>query len=319
MSDLLTLVPQLGDDPGPWALVTLIQAEGSTYRKAGAHLLVSQTRRLGMLSGGCLEADVAARCAPVLRGEEQVLEFVIDTRRLLGCEGRLTLLAERLPDTLAPAVQRVLRERTPLTLFTRHSGPNWSATSTEGDQRRDFAHRVLPQLRLCVFGSGPGAQPLKSMAEVLGWTAEQLVLASDPASRYPSDAWTVLGSAALAREHADSRTACVLMNHHVGRDSELLLALWGSATPFLGLLGSRRRRDQILGRLSFEHDLDLGHRELFAPVGLDLAAEGASQIALEICAQVQRVLAGESSANAVRELPSSRENGVHPRFHERSA
>jgi xanthine/CO dehydrogenase XdhC/CoxF family maturation factor len=42
-----------------WALATLFQAEGSTYRKAGARLLVdTDVGTLGVLSGGCLEEEV---------------------------------------------------------------------------------------------------------------------------------------------------------------------------------------------------------------------------------------------------------------------
>ncbi len=306
MSDLLTLLPQSGDDPGPWVMVTLTRAEGSTYRKAGAHLLVSPTRRLGMLSGGCVEAEVAARCAPLLQGGTEPLEMVLDTRRMLGCDGRLTLLAEPLPPELPRSVSRVLTERRGFRLYSRPVGSGWRPSSLEGEDGRDFVHEVQPPLRLCVFGSGPGARPVKQMAEILGWETEQLVLSSDPASRYPSAGWTILPASVSASRWVDARTACILMNHHVGRDAELLRALWDSLTPFLGLLGSRRRRDQILGRLSFEYGLDLSSRELYAPVGLDLGAEGASEIALEICAQIQRIFRGELPN--VHEFRSQRES-----------
>ena len=295
MSDLFSILPQIAGDPGPWVLVTLVRAEGSTYRKAGAHLLVSPARHIGMLSGGCLEADVAARCAPLFNASSEPLEMVIDTRRLLGCDGQLTLLAEPLPEALPSWIDNVLTQRRNLSLHSSRPGPQWKPTSLEVGAR-DFSHEVLPPLRLGIFGSGPGALPLKQMSGVLGWEAVQWVLASDPASRYPSDAWSVLptASAILRSSWVDERSACILMNHHVGRDADLLAQLWNSPTPFLGLLGSRRRRDQILGRLAFETALDLSVRELYAPVGIDLGAEGASEIALEICSQVQRVFAEQA-------------------------
>ena len=57
-----------------WALATLVQTEGSTYRKPGARLLVdTDGGTLGVLSGGCLEEEVGrhgrrviAHAAPVL-------------------------------------------------------------------------------------------------------------------------------------------------------------------------------------------------------------------------------------------------------------
>lgn len=290
MGDLLELLPQAAPELGPWVLVTLTGTQGSTYRREGAHLLVHAQGWKGMLSGGCLEAEVAARCAPVLAGEVPSLEVAIETRKLLGCHGALTLLVEPLPPTLTGQVARVERERRPLTLFSHRPGPGWRPTSP--DSQGEFAHQVLPPSRLLVFGSGPGAAPLRKLGAVLGWRSEQIVLSSDPAAARADAGWVVLSSRELSRIEVDRRTACVIMNHNVGRDSEVLCALWTSETPFVGLLGSRRRRDEILARLSFEHDLlDLGARELYAPVGLDLGAEGGAEIGLEICAQIQRVFA----------------------------
>ena len=91
------------------------------------------------------------------------------------------------------------------------------------------------------------------------------------------------------------------MNHHFGRDLELVQALWKSSSPFLGLLGSRKRKDQLLEKLVFNPQIDLESRHLFAPVGLDLGAEGPQQIALEICAQIQQVLSVAKPSILIRE------------------
>ncbi len=305
MSDLFRLLPQAAPDQGPWVLVTLVKTEGSTYRKRGAHLLVNADGYLGMLSGGCLEADVAARCAPVLSGEVEAVEMVIDTRRLLGCDGRLTLIGERLPPSLVEQVARAGEAREQVTLHTRTPGPGWrpSYASLPDTSPETYRQELQLPLRLLVFGSGPGAPPLLSMAGVLGWHSEQIVLGSDPAvQRYPEADWTVLPNGkVLAQMTMDRRTAAVVMNHHVGRDTEVLRALWGSELPFLGLLGSRKRREQILEALSFAaSDVDLDARHLYSPVGMDLAAEGAPEIALEICAQVQSEMAALARGESAR-------------------
>ena len=178
-------------------------------------------------------------------------------------------------------------------------GPGWFPTSiTPRDNA--FEHDLAPSLRLLVFGSGPGVPPLLRMAEVLGWESEQLVLAGDPAVPLrPRADWTVLPSAVSAVSQVDERTVCIVMNHHVGRDTETLLALWNTSTPFLGMLGSRRRRDEILERIAWSVDLE--SRVLHAPVGIELGAEGAAAISLEICAQIQREVVGAgNSLKAVR-------------------
>lgn len=58
-------------------LATIIQVEGSAYRKEGAIMLFTQNRRYGVLSGGCLEADLAER-APIVWEEGVPRIFVYD-------------------------------------------------------------------------------------------------------------------------------------------------------------------------------------------------------------------------------------------------
>ena len=41
-------------------MVTLVESKGSTYRRQGAKMIVSQEKQMvGAISGGCLENDVA--------------------------------------------------------------------------------------------------------------------------------------------------------------------------------------------------------------------------------------------------------------------
>jgi xanthine dehydrogenase accessory factor len=84
--------------------------------------------------------------------------------------------------------------------------------------------------------------------------------------------------------------AAIVMSHHLATDRVYLRALAGSGIPYVGLLGPRRRREQLLA--------DLGEagealaRRLHGPAGLDLGARGAESIALSIVAEIQAVLAG---------------------------
>src|SRR5688572_2982930 len=88
----------------PLVLATVAQTLGSTYRKAGAQMLIAGDGRVaGLLSGGCLEADLMARAGTVLEsGETATVHY--DTRSSddviwgigLGCEGAMTILLSRL-------------------------------------------------------------------------------------------------------------------------------------------------------------------------------------------------------------------------------
>jgi xanthine dehydrogenase accessory factor len=84
-------------------LATVVHVEGSAYRRPGARMLiVSDGRRIGSISGGCLEGELVQKAwwfteggVPVVRvydtssGEDAVWEFG------LGCNGVVQVMLER--------------------------------------------------------------------------------------------------------------------------------------------------------------------------------------------------------------------------------
>jgi len=83
------------------ALVTLVRAEGSSYRRPGAHLLIgSEGECAGTISGGCLEAEVVRKATWMVRGGAVVERYSTmfdDTAEIpfgLGCGGVVDLLIE---------------------------------------------------------------------------------------------------------------------------------------------------------------------------------------------------------------------------------
>src|SRR5215217_3153802 len=97
MKALQQIIKRVTEKPSqPWALATLVQTEGSTYRKPGARLLVEPNgKTLGVLSGGCLEEEIARYGQNVMANGSPVL-LSFDTRRLYGCDGRLRIFIEPL-------------------------------------------------------------------------------------------------------------------------------------------------------------------------------------------------------------------------------
>lgn len=87
----------------PCALATLVATSGSTYRKAGARMLIEPDGRItGLLSGGCFEQDLRERVQGVLDGAAPiVVEY--DMRGAddpifgigAGCEGAMRIVIER--------------------------------------------------------------------------------------------------------------------------------------------------------------------------------------------------------------------------------
>lgn len=91
----------------PLVLATIAETLGSTYRKAGAQMLIAPDgTAAGLLSGGCLEADLMERAHKVLEtGTAIAVEY--DTRSSddilwgigLGCEGAMRIVLTRLDAT----------------------------------------------------------------------------------------------------------------------------------------------------------------------------------------------------------------------------
>ena len=83
-------------------LTTVIAAQGSTYRRAGARmLLTSDGCSVGTISGGCLEADVAMRSQKVMASKQPIVVTYDTTSDEdivwglgLGCNGLVRVLIE---------------------------------------------------------------------------------------------------------------------------------------------------------------------------------------------------------------------------------
>lgn len=88
------------------ALATLVKAQGSTYRRPGARMLMtSQGQMVGSLSGGCLEGDVFEQAQAVITsGKPIVVQYdtMSDDDIIwglgLGCNGIVQIFIERIEE-----------------------------------------------------------------------------------------------------------------------------------------------------------------------------------------------------------------------------
>jgi xanthine dehydrogenase accessory factor len=84
------------------AMATVLRTEGSSYRKPGAWMLVTRDgTRVGTISGGCLEAEVARRIWWLTENGACIRRYSTDSDEDakdgygLGCGGAIHLLLER--------------------------------------------------------------------------------------------------------------------------------------------------------------------------------------------------------------------------------
>jgi len=87
-------------------------------------------------------------------------------------------------------------------------------------------------------------------------------------------------------------TLALVMTHNYLRDLELLALLLSSPVRYLGLLGPRKRTDQLLDDLK-EKGIEPKPEQLnrlYAPVGLDIGSEGPVEVALSIISEMNSVM-----------------------------
>jgi xanthine dehydrogenase accessory factor len=195
---------------------------------------------------------------------------------------RLTNGAQRLwPEdsvaaTLAEAIEAALRDDRAATVV--QDGESW------------FIHPQNPPPRMIVVGAVHVAQALVPMAAAAGFavtivdprrafaTEERFAGQATLVTEWPDDA--------LAALVPDARTAIVTLTHDPKLDDPALDAALRSPAFYIGALGSRRTHGKRVDRLT-----EAGHgpdaiARIHAPVGLDIGAVTAPEIALSIVAQV---------------------------------
>lgn len=296
-------------------LATLVAVEGSSYRRPGARLLVTDDGRIGSISGGCLEEDVLTRARKVMATGKPEL-VVYDTTSEndlvwgvgLGCHGVVHVLLEKVSPGAAwiRALTENLSRRLPTELAVVWRSERIDDLGTRVAAGKSvvapgttvFRQQVSPAAALVVFGAGDDAQPLVRMAKELGWH----VTVADPRpafatrERFAGADNLVVGTAEtlVARVAPESSALAVVMTHHYVHDRPILRDLLNRPLAYLGLLGPKKRADKILADLVADGGLDTAaaRRRLHAPVGLDLGADAPEEVALAIVSEMQATLAG---------------------------
>ena len=103
-TDLVNFFAQRVADGRPLVLASVYETAGSTYSKIGARMLIGGDAIFqGMLSGGCLEGDLAERAARVIendRPEQVTYDLGLNDEELwglgVGCDGLMRIFLQPL-------------------------------------------------------------------------------------------------------------------------------------------------------------------------------------------------------------------------------
>lgn len=311
----------------PAALATIVSISGSTYRRPGAKLLIeADGKMLGNVSGGCLEEDVREAALQVIGGgvPRSVRYKTSDDEGQvwglgLGCNGEVEIFIQPAPPLeLVHEVRSRLEGDEPFAVATRLSDGEGmgeamvvsrdraggrfaeqdSGVDTEGGATW-FTDVLRPPPHLVVCGAGDDALFLVRLASDTGFrvTVCDHRSAYATAERFPGAYRIVVGRPedGLDDVRATSDTYAVVKTHSLQHDRAWIERFLGTPVPYIGLLGPRARRDDIL------HGVPEGERHrVYGPVGLDLGSEGPEQIALSIVAEVLAVRMGRKGKSLRR-------------------
>lgn len=162
-----------------------------------------------------------------------------------------------------------------------------------GSHDGQFINIHNPPLRLVIIGAVHIAQSVIPMAQALGYD----VTVIDPrgafatGARFPGIAlhaeWP---DEVIPRIGLDARTAVIALTHDPKIDDPALQAALTSDVFYIGALGSKKTQASRAERLRGAGFGDAQLARIHGPIGLDIGAKGAPEIAVSIMGEVTRAL-----------------------------
>jgi xanthine dehydrogenase accessory factor len=169
-----------------------------------------------------------------------------------------------------------------------------------GQRFEIFLELIQPIVSLIIFGGGFDARPVSQLAKSLGWdvtVTDECVAHIAPVFFPDADKLSLCQREFIDRDFKiTSYTACVLMSHNYEYDRDILKKVLRSPSPYIGILGPRKRFDKMCGELQrqdFAIEKDDFHR-IHSPIGLDIGAETPDEIAVSIIAEIQSKFSNRS-------------------------
>ncbi|MGX9462785.1 XdhC family protein [Shewanella sp. A14] len=307
-----------------WVIAILTQVQGSSYRKPGAIMLFHPMgKSLGMLSGGCLEADLRRHAQRAIQ-TQQVIQLTYDatdesdTSYQLGCGGivnimmvslnkannylgllhvhdalmrgdngiyQLNIAGDGVPSHQLSGqfIEQTNHSTTPITLNSK--------TQKVTDQDCTLLQIPLrPPVHIGIFGGGLDAKPVAQIAQTMGWKVTIFDERTAYARTYDFPGCQIIKqpTANVASNILVDLDAAFLMSHNLQIDAKTLKVLQALPLAYISLLGPAHRRDKVLAMAELSLNDFSGY--FSAPAGLALGGELPGSVALSMLSQCHGVL-----------------------------
>lgn len=329
MFELLPILLEWIADNQAIAIATVTKTWGSSPRPVGSVLAVTADGQMaGSVSGGCVEGAVMKEALEVLNTNQiKHLHYGIsnDDAWAVGlmCGGELDVLVQPFPtgETQKRLLHALLNNEGGV-LYSKMNGieqnqvfftfdnqpinpsPQWLVAANAYAKRKSqvielegdmwFAHVFPKKSQLLIIGAVHIAVELVRLAKLFDF--ETIVI--DPrhtfAARtlFPESPHQMLvdwPAEVLPNFSLDVFTYAVLLTHDPKIDDQALHGFLNSNIGYIGALGSRKTHEKRVVRLREAGFSEEAIARIHAPVGVDIHAQGAKEIALSIVAELIKV------------------------------
>ncbi|WP_121662399.1 XdhC family protein [Metabacillus litoralis] len=321
-TDIYEILDTISESTQEMVLATIVNVDGSSYKKAGSTMLFHEDGvQTGLLSGGCLEEDLKERCKEYFHQKGSTLitydltaEDDLSWGQGVGCNGTIKVLIESITPELMSHLKKV-RELTnhgisvsyikQLSLEGDVYGYLFYTENAEyfGQWKGDFPQKekwqseairmendyllfkqeIQARPRLFIYGAGADARPLAQLAQQSGYG----VIVADWRPAY------------CHKDYFPSATETVVRS-----PEEFLTSYTFSTSDSIVLMTHHFQKDLELVKYLLKKQLSylgiLGSKDraqrllqgkkvqdwVHSPVGLSIGAEGPHEIAVSIVAEL---------------------------------
>lgn len=299
MSEVLQILNEVAAT-GAGALALIVERCGSAPRGVGAMLLLRPDGSCsGTVGGGSLEQQVVASLGQLQQdGHGVVRSFqLLAEQDGMPCGGSLTLLLAKLspaaiPVFAAAAVGLEAGSACTLQVGLTDSGQAcWSLDLPLHDAVQLYTIPLQPAPWLLICGAGHIGQALAPMAVAAGFKVSVLDDRAEllTADRFVAPVETVLVAGfqgCLKCQQITPATSVLIVTYGHQHDRVVLEQALTTDAGYIGMVGSRRKQEELFGQLSADGFSDTELERVHCPVGLPIGAETPAEIAVSILAEM---------------------------------
>jgi xanthine dehydrogenase accessory factor len=304
--EILKFIRSNQSDAKSTALAIVVNTWGSAPRPIGSMMVVNQQmQHVGSVSGGCVEADVIGKAQQVISsGNPRLEKYSVSDDTAFGvglaCGGDMevfiALINDEVIDYLSKFTEFNLTQY--YTIDCEELKLSWGKSDLHknrsirkiGNSKELFFGVLSPTPELILIGGGEISVEVSKIASIMGYN----IIVIDPRKafnakdRFPEGVNIIPEWPDDALEEIDLNQNCVLvaLSHDPKLDDPALKKAVSSEAFYIGALGSSRTHKKRLERLGAIVSNPKSLMRIKSPVGLDINAETAQEIALSILAEI---------------------------------